>query len=82
MNKQRARYHDAICTVPLALQEMEKKDLLLPWHTCFHCNSVTLSWLNIVQGDFNCGESSQADFILNYFLSISPFPPSPAGNKQ
>ena len=30
------------------------------------------------QGDFNCGTSSKADFILNYFLSNSPFPPSPA----
>ena len=31
------------------------------------------------QGDIYCGASSQADFILNYFLSNSPFPPSLAG---
>ena len=31
------------------------------------------------QGDFNCGASSQADFILNCYLSNSPFLPSPAG---
>ena len=38
------------------------------------------------QGDFNCGSSSQAGFILNYFLSnipsSSPFPPSPAGRLE
>ena len=50
----------------------------------------------ISQGDFNCRASSQADFILNYFLSNflkflhissnflsnSPFPPSPAGRLE
>ena len=25
----------------------------------------------VLQGDFNCGASSQTDFILNYFLSKS-----------
>ena len=34
------------------------------------------------EGDFNCGASSQDDFILNYFLSNSPFPPSPAGRLE
>ena len=38
------------------------------------------------QGDFNCGASSQADFILNYFLSNflsnSPFPPSLTGRLE
>ena len=48
------------------------------------------------QVDFNCGASSQADFILNYFLlnlpkfpqifsnflSNSPFPPSPTGRLE
>ena len=39
--------------------------------------------LTSTQGDFDCGASFQADFILNYFLSNSsiflsnsPFPPS------
>ena len=38
------------------------------------------------QVDINCGASSQADFILNYFLSNflsnSPFLPSPAGRLE
>ena len=38
------------------------------------------------QGDFNCGSSSQAGFILNYFLlnflSHSAFPPSLAGRLK
>ena len=29
-----------------------------------------------IEGDFDCGASSLADFILNYFLSNSPYPPS------
>ena len=45
--------------------------------------SSSLQELQLVQylhqGDINCGASSQADFILNYFLSnflpCSPFPP-------
>ena len=36
-------------------------------------------FVDVTQGDFNCGASSQADFILNCHLSNSPFPPSPAG---
>ena len=38
--------------------------------------------VNQFQGDINCGASSQADFILNYSLSNSPFPPSPAGRLE
>ena len=54
----------------------------------FHDMIVRMSLISIhnfktKQGDFNCGASSQADFILNHFLSNflsnSPFPPRPAG---
>ena len=31
------------------------------------------------QGDINSGSPSQADFILNYFLSNFLYPPSPEG---
>ena len=48
-------------------------------------------WNSVRQGGFSCGASSQADFILNYFLSNflnfplssnSPFPSSPAGRLE
>ena len=38
------------------------RHLLANFNTSHHIKS---------QGDFNCGSSSQADFILNYFLSNS-----------
>ena len=34
------------------------------------------------QGDIDDGAPSQADFILNYFLSNSPFSPSPDGRLE
>ena len=34
------------------------------------------------QGDINYGASSQAGFILNYFLSNSPFLLKPAGRLE
>ena len=34
------------------------------------------------QGVINFGASSQAHFILNYFLKNSPFPPSLAGKLE
>ena len=34
------------------------------------------------QGDINCEASSQAGFILNYFLSNYQFPPSPSGRLE
>ena len=37
-------------------------------------------WEN--QGDINCGPSSHPDFIKNYFLSHSPFPPIPEGRME
>ena len=54
--------------------------LLANFNTSHHIKS---------QGDFNCGSSSQADFILKYFLSNflnfhsnSPFPHSLAGRLE
>ena len=46
--------------------------------------------ITAIQDDINCRASSQADFILNYFLSNllsnflsnSPSPPSPAGRQE
>ena len=34
------------------------------------------------QGDISCGPSSHPDFIKNYFLSNSPFPPIPDGRME
>ena len=34
------------------------------------------------QGDISCGPSSHPDFIKNYFLSNSPFPPIPDARMQ
>ena len=58
----------------------------------FHKNRILVIHIELSKGDFNCGASSKADFILNYFLSKflnfpkissnflsnSPLPPSPA----
>ena len=35
----------------------------------FHKNRILVIHIELSQGDFNCGASSKADFILNYFLS-------------
>ena len=47
---------------------------------------INIKIVTQLQGDINCGASSQADFILNYFLSNflsnSPFPPSLAGKLE
>ena len=42
------------------------------YHQCHHRHHLHS---HKYQGDINCGASSQAYFILNYFLSNSPFPP-------
>ena len=45
--------------------------------------SLQLIFLKIIeQGDINCGLSSHPDFIKNYFLSISPFPPILDGKME
>ena len=70
--------------LPLLVSSLSASQSSPYWQLLSFLSPPAVLWKH--QGDINGGASSQADFILNYFLSNllsnSPFPPSPAGRLE